>query len=569
MTPILFDRKTTNFSSQGLGRLSDAIVCQATEERNGIFELFLTYPIDGKLASEIILDRIIVAKPSETQDPQAFRIYSISEPINNIIEINAEHISYALSKIPATPFTASNLTDTLDGLMANAAGSLNFYLTSDMTTTKPFSVLQPTYIRSALGGEVMEIYGGEYEWDNYNVRLLASRGQDRGAVVKYGYNMTGFDNEINQGSIYTAILPYWQKREVTSAGDGVADSVYLPEKIIEAPGASTYGELMIKIVDFSSHFQDKPTVAQLRAAATDYMDNSSWQLNQNLTVDFVNIWDTVEKEGSNIDRVVIGLCDTIRVIHPRYGIDQKMKVIKTVYDVISERYTEIELGELRTSLGEAIIQRYTETTGATTGTAIAAANDTLVDYGDRIEALEQGGGGGGDTTSFVKGNTTLGTTKPMSITMDSNQDPKAIVMSSSPMGVNAPGINDEDGRKVLTTQQGAAVSPTSPPWMADDTIDAPKLRLQNSYINVDGIALGLMAQGMRPYNHTIRRFTIGIPQSAGLTVTGEVGWPTPTQLTNAAVTGLTFYGPFLTHIWTSGGKYQVSKQDANIITNWR
>ena len=53
MIPILFGAQEKKYDSNGLGGLSDAITCTVTEERNGKFELELTYPITGTLYSEI------------------------------------------------------------------------------------------------------------------------------------------------------------------------------------------------------------------------------------------------------------------------------------------------------------------------------------------------------------------------------------------------------------------------------------------------------------------------------------------------------------------------------------
>ena len=46
MIPILFDSDEENFTSNGIGRLSDAISCVVLEERNGRYELEMEYPSD-------------------------------------------------------------------------------------------------------------------------------------------------------------------------------------------------------------------------------------------------------------------------------------------------------------------------------------------------------------------------------------------------------------------------------------------------------------------------------------------------------------------------------------------
>ena len=77
MKPILFPEGQKDFSTNGLGRLPDAISCKVTEERNGQYELHMEYPIDGQLMEEIKYSRIIYATPADGKRPQPFRIYCI------------------------------------------------------------------------------------------------------------------------------------------------------------------------------------------------------------------------------------------------------------------------------------------------------------------------------------------------------------------------------------------------------------------------------------------------------------------------------------------------------------
>ena len=48
MIPVLYRANATEFTTFGLGALSDAISCEVTEERNGAFELVMKYPTTGQ-----------------------------------------------------------------------------------------------------------------------------------------------------------------------------------------------------------------------------------------------------------------------------------------------------------------------------------------------------------------------------------------------------------------------------------------------------------------------------------------------------------------------------------------
>ena len=106
---LLFPQDETIFDNNGIGALSDAISCTVTEERNGIFELEMQYPITGIHYAELTNRNILLVKPSPYHDPEPFRIYRITKPLTGRITIYAQHISYDLSGIVVSPFTAGAL----------------------------------------------------------------------------------------------------------------------------------------------------------------------------------------------------------------------------------------------------------------------------------------------------------------------------------------------------------------------------------------------------------------------------------------------------------------------------
>ena len=349
MIPVLYAGNETNFTSNGLGRLADAISCKVTEERNGIFELEMQYPITGVHYDEIQENRIIYARTEDGGNAQAFIIYRITRPINGIITIDAQHISYLLNGIPVMPFNASSLTDTMSKIASNAVISCPFHFYTNIISSKTFSFDVVRSIRSLLGGEngsILDVYGGyDYKFDNFNVRLLDDRGSDNGVSLRYGKNLTELKNITNMTNVYTGIVPYWQSEHET---------VYLTNRVVLSGHESDYPYKIIKVVDFSSDFDEKPTETQLLEKAQSYLStNEGWKLKNNITVSFVNLSETEDyKDIAPLERVK--LCDTINVIYSRLGVSIKTRVIKTVYNVLLERYDSIELGESRTDLTRAL-----------------------------------------------------------------------------------------------------------------------------------------------------------------------------------------------------------------------
>lgn len=347
MKPILFPSTATEFKTQGLGTLSDAISCYVTEKRNGEYELEMGYPVDGIHFSEIAKRCILLAIPSPYRLPQPFRIYRITKPLNGVCTIYAQHISYDLSTTPLNPFTAANAPAAMNGLSANAAIPSEFTFWTDKTTVANFAVTVPSKTRSVLGGQtgsILDVYGGEYEWDNFTVKLHNQRGNDSGVVIRYGKNLTDLEQDENISNVLTGIYPYWT--------DTDGNLVVCDPKIVNAPG--TYDFQAVDPVDFSQDFDEQPTPAQLQARAESYVQANNIGIPVvSISVSFVQLEQTEEyKDLALLEKC--DLCDTVTVQFEKLGVNAKAKIVKIVTDVLLERYDSVEIGDARTNIADTI-----------------------------------------------------------------------------------------------------------------------------------------------------------------------------------------------------------------------
>ena len=215
MKPILFPEGQKTFNTNGMGRLSDAISCKVTEERNGQYELHMEYPIDGQLIEELRYSRIIYATPADGKSPQPFRIYRITKPLSGVVEIDAEHISYHMSHIPVLPFEAVGMDPAFEGLKNNSAEENPFTIEKEgafgTALANSFKVAEPNNLRALLfgsEGSVIDTFGGEWEFDHFRAILHKERGKDRGVTIRYGKNLTDLKQEENIQNTYTGICPY-------------------------------------------------------------------------------------------------------------------------------------------------------------------------------------------------------------------------------------------------------------------------------------------------------------------------------------------------------------------------
>ena len=345
MIPILYSPTTTSFTTGGIGKLIDAGSCIVTEERNGSYELEMTYPITGHLYDEIKQRSIIFAKPSPAQSEQPFRVYRITKPLNKVVTIYAAHISYDLSGIPVKNFTSQSVQAALTALTTSSVISNPFTFWSDKTNSGVMEIETPMPCRTILSN-ILDAYGGEYEFDKYTVKLHSQRGFDNGVSIKYGKNLTDLEQDENCSNVYTGVLPYWTGNDTNGNETTVSGSV------VNAPG--TYDFTRILPVDFTSDFEEQPSPAQLNNAATNYISANNIGIPEvNLTVSFVHLNQTEEYKNLGIfERVELG--DTIKVEFAAMGVSSTARCVKTVYNTLLERYDNVELGEVKKGLADTI-----------------------------------------------------------------------------------------------------------------------------------------------------------------------------------------------------------------------
>lgn len=298
-----------------------------------------------------------MAKPNPIDEAQPFRVYRTTKPLNGMVSIYARHISYDLSGIPVSPFGATNIVDAFQKLKTNAVTDCPFTFWTNKATSANMSVKVPSPIRSLLGGQsgsVLDVYGGEYKFDRYTVRLYDHRGTDRGVSIRYGKNLLDLEQERNCASVYTGLYPYWTDMD----GNNM---VTLPEKIVNTPGSYDYVNIMA--IDFSEQWENAPTVGQLRARAESYIKSNNIGVpSVSLTVSHAMLEQTEEYKGmALLER--IDLCDTVSIEFPKLGVSASAKANKTEFNVLLDRYESIEFGDARKTLTDTIIEQNQEVKG--------------------------------------------------------------------------------------------------------------------------------------------------------------------------------------------------------------
>lgn len=388
----LYSPEETEFVTNGLGSLSEAKSCVVTEEANGGFELEMVYPVNGRRYRDLATRSIIFAKPNPVDPPQPFRIYEISRPMNGMVTFYASHISYDLSGYPVSPFTAENAVKAMAGLKEHSVVEHPFEFWTDKEVESTFTLTTPYSIRGILAGvrgSILDTYRGEYKFNRFRVELYSHRGVDRGVTIRYGKNLTDFQQEEKCSKVFTGVYPYWQEFE----GDTLVE---LPEKIVPTPG--TYNFTNIYTLDLSSEFEEPPSEEDLRKRAEKYIsDNDLGVPTVSLKVSFTQLEQTEEyKHLTLLERVE--LFDTVTVEFPEMNVSSTSNISKTVYDVLAGRYSSVTVGEIRASISDTIINQddaITQTAsvvGSEISTAVSSAVNWIVNGRGYIVAVKNSSG---------------------------------------------------------------------------------------------------------------------------------------------------------------------------------
>lgn len=339
MIPILYQTVTegTVPTNYGIGALTDCISCKVTEKRNGAYELTLNYAAEGIHASEIQPNCFIKVKPNYTDNPQLFRIYKVGKAMNGKFEVNAQHISYDLSGKIISSGTAGSCAAACTLLEAQAG---SFTISTDKTVSGSFSVSEPSSVRSWFGGKqgsLLDIYGGEWYYDNYSVSLKNARGLDRGVTIRYGKNLTQLSQILDMSNLVTGIVPY-----------------YLDANGNKTVGTKVSTGLILDVtrdvaIDFSQDVDPESSTAittQLANLAAKYIANNQLTaLSNSITLDFVQLQGLTER---------VDLCDTVHIYFEALGITATAKCVAVEWDVLQERYTKCTFGDARTDITDKI-----------------------------------------------------------------------------------------------------------------------------------------------------------------------------------------------------------------------
>ena len=348
MIPCLFNSDAISFNTNGLGTLKQCIKCNVIQElgSSGVYELEMDILADDPLFQFIQVGNIIGCYPNLTGEPQGFVIEQISKPIDNLVSVYATHIAQHRAKlIPVANFNANNLQDALSKIATNSLETNPFSLTSNRSVATSYSIATPRSFRDILGGKegsLLDVYGGEYIFNNFSIQLVAKRGRNNGVQILYGQNMTEFDmkEEFDWNQTITGIMPYWYTEDDGLVQGSIQYSDYV--------NYFKYHKTIVK--DYTDEFENQPSANDLNTIAAADVKNLGFP-RKNIKVAFNQF---EEKIIGDVNIMQLG--DTVTIINPNYDVNMTSRIVSMDFNVLSEQYNEIQVGEIEQTINQAIAE---------------------------------------------------------------------------------------------------------------------------------------------------------------------------------------------------------------------
>lgn len=352
----------------GLGLLTETISAIVTEERNGAFYLEMEYPVSGEHAHLLTKEAYIVCNASQSQYNQRFIIKGV-EKNNLTMNIYAEHYCY---KANDNQIKAGVRIQDRSGVYAMDAwrrwliAPHDFETYSDIGTSNSATFDVDVFenakeVLAGTQGSILDVWGGEYKFDNNKISLLRQRGTARKTPIAYGRNLENYEQEESIENTKTAIYPYAKYQNKDKDGNVIEDSyhyVTLPEQYLDCDNAGNFTHRIIEKVDFSQevlrHDADNNplelTVDELRHLAKSYMKSNNFGVPKiNIKIPFIDLPGYLVALEDN-DPEPYELCDIVPVWLPKQDIQVSAKIITTEWDVLKNTYKSLTLGDAKDDL---------------------------------------------------------------------------------------------------------------------------------------------------------------------------------------------------------------------------
>lgn len=372
MTPKLYDVNVApggTLSKTLIGTLTSCMKCDVRETTTGIYTLQLDTTVNDECAGAILSQRFIGVKPNPFDDMQLFEIQKTSRDLSGVISVEAKHIKnlcFQLCSEGDLTFDGQNPA-TYTGTPAQTWNELiteyipdfvPFTFSSDIDTVAVFKLglSEAETLGNILGGKegsFLDVWRGEYHWNNLNISFLRSRGKKSDYNIRYGQNISSATQTEACEGLYSQILPHgkvsYGNRKIT---------FFAPTVLISGSQSRLRKTFLLDCTsmldaysipdDGSSHEQE---YALIRQAMTAYAQK--YASDNGLGIPQVGI--KVDVRATLDEMKQLGLYDTVKVILDNFGTTATAKITDVTYDALNERWKTLVVGSPTVTVADLIL----------------------------------------------------------------------------------------------------------------------------------------------------------------------------------------------------------------------
>ena len=380
------------YQTQGLGSLPDAKSAYVDAAFQAECVLKIEYPAKGTNAGLLKEERILQSKINDT-DVQLMRIYDLKKSLDgNTFTVLAEPLFNDVRKhfmpVLDIPEQVGILVAWQRATsVAKPAINTNLYkiaLEGGATTSMGTQHMEQANLLQFFAGKegsLLQMRNPlEFKKDNGTMIISRRLGREHAISGVYTRNLKGLEYTINTQDVVTAYYPFAKYKE---EGSDEETLIELPNKVIVQDNASLYTG-NTKPIDFSEDETVKD-VATLQTAFDAYVLANEAERTPSISakVDLITLRNQQGYENF-VEWQTVQLGDGVDVYHPEWDITLSARLMKYQYNILTDRYESLEIGDIKRTFLDDINNNFTNVSGEITD---AVNNVDLSDVRNAIKEL--------------------------------------------------------------------------------------------------------------------------------------------------------------------------------------
>lgn len=210
---VIYDKNETDFTTNGLGVITDIYNAEVKEELNGNFTFEFSTSINNKMIEYYQIGNIVKVRVGDNRVRQLFKIKEVKKNSTKAT-IFAQHIALTELSNNYSMFEGTyeiDLYESLNILLDNSLFPHNFKIigiNDDKKLNITFSkgLIYDKFIKDS-NDNLMTLFGKELELDNFNLKIHEKRGNANGIQFRDNKNILEIDTSIDDFDLCNVLIP--------------------------------------------------------------------------------------------------------------------------------------------------------------------------------------------------------------------------------------------------------------------------------------------------------------------------------------------------------------------------